>query len=89
MPAEQPDLIEAALKDVITPYPFLRSAISELVWCCHIVLPHGDDYDLSFSDPAIPFSIFISTPVSACQISVLRVAESLIHETHALAAHAF
>jgi HEXXH motif-containing protein len=73
--------IETALKDVIAPYPFLRSALSELVWCCHIVLPHGDDYDLSFSDPAIPFSIFVSTPVSADQSSILRVAESLIHET--------
>src|SRR5580693_7517504 len=26
-------LIETALKEVIAPYPFLRSAVSELVWC--------------------------------------------------------
>jgi HEXXH motif-containing protein len=42
---------------------------------------HGDDYDTSFSDPSIPFSIFLSVPAQGVRRSLLRVAESLIHET--------
>jgi HEXXH motif-containing protein len=75
------DLIEAALRDVIEPYPFLRSAVSELAWRCHIVLAQSDNYDVSFSDPAIPFSIFVSAPARNDRSSILRVAENLIHET--------
>ena len=75
------DLIEAALGDVIEPYPFLGSAVSELAWRCHIVLAQSDDYDVSFSDPAIPFSIFVSAPARNDRSAILRVAENLIHET--------
>jgi len=74
-------LVEAAISDVIEPYPFLTSAISELVWRCHIVVAQGDDYDASFSDPAIPFSIFISVTAQKDRSSILRVAENLVHET--------
>ncbi len=74
-------LIEAALSDVIEPYPFLRSAVLELVWRCHIVLAQSDEHDVSFSDPAIPFSVFVSAPARNDRNSVLRVAENLIHET--------
>jgi len=75
------NLIEAALLKVIEPYPFLWSAVSELAWRCHIVLAPDDDYDVSFSDPAIPFSVFVSVPTRNDQSSILRVGESLIHET--------
>lgn len=74
-------LILAALSEVVEPYPFLMAAISELVWSCHIVIAQGDDYDASFSDPAVPFSIFVSVPVKRDRASILRVAENLIHET--------
>jgi hypothetical protein len=75
------DLVHTALADVVGPYNFLLSAVGELVWRCHIVESENDDYDVSFSDPAIPFSIFISAPTRVERRSVLRVAESLIHET--------
>jgi HEXXH motif-containing protein len=74
-------LVQAALSGVIQPHPFLSSAVSELVWRCHIVRAQDEDYDVSFSDPAIPFSVFISTPAKNDRRSILRVAESLIHET--------
>jgi HEXXH motif-containing protein len=74
-------LIEAALLMVVEPYPFLWSAVSELAWRCHIVLASDDDYDVSFSDPAIPFSVFVSVPARNDRSSILRVAENLIHET--------
>jgi HEXXH motif-containing protein len=75
------DLIDSAIAEVIEPYPFLRSAISELAWRCHILHAQSGDYDTSFSDPGIPFSIFLSVPPHGVRRSILRVAESLIHET--------
>jgi HEXXH motif-containing protein len=75
------DLIEAAMLEVIAPFPFLQSALSQLAWRCHIVLAPSDDYDVSFSDPEIPFSIFVSVPARNDRRSVLRVAENLVHET--------
>jgi HEXXH motif-containing protein len=75
------ELIDVAITEVIKPYPFLRSAISELAWRCHILRVQGDNYDTSFSDPSIPFSIFLSVPAQGVRRSILRVAESLIHET--------
>ncbi|HXB67813.1 MAG TPA: HEXXH motif-containing putative peptide modification protein [Candidatus Acidoferrales bacterium] len=75
------NLIASALSDVIEPFPFLRCAVSELVWRCHIVLAETKDCDVSFSDPAVPFSIFVSAPPEGADSSILRVAESVIHET--------
>jgi HEXXH motif-containing protein len=75
------DLIEAALVTVVKPFPFLWSAISELAWRCHPLLASDEDYDVSFSDPAIPFSVFVSAPIRGDRSSLLRVAESLVHET--------
>ena len=72
-------LLEIALS-VIKPLPFLWTAVSELVWCCHVVLAPADDYDVSFSDPGIPFSVFISAPAQHDRLAVLRVAENLVHE---------
>jgi len=74
------DLVQAALSEVIVQHPYLWSAVSELVWRCHIVRAEDDDYDVSFSDPAIPFSVFISAPARSDRRSILRVAESLVHE---------
>jgi len=74
-------LIEAALLTVVKPFPFLWSAVSELAWCCHPLLASDEDHDVSFSDPAIPFSIFVSAPIRGDRSSSLRVAESLVHET--------
>jgi HEXXH motif-containing protein len=73
--------IEAALRTVIKPFPSLWSAVSELVWRCHVLLPPDDYHDVSFSDPDIPFSVFVSAPIPDDRNSVLRVAENLIHET--------
>jgi len=73
-------LLEIALFEVIKPLPFLWIAVSELVWCCHVVLAQADDYDVSFSDPGIPFSVFVSAPAQHDRLAVLRVAENLVHE---------
>jgi HEXXH motif-containing protein len=82
------DIVQSALSEVIQPHPFLWSAVSELVWRCHVVCAQDDDYDVSFSDPTVPFSVFISVPTRDDRRSILRVAESLVHETmHLLLTH--
>jgi HEXXH motif-containing protein len=74
------EVIHDALVEIVESIPCLQSAISELAWRCHIVVAPDDDYDVSFSDPAIPFSIFVSVPARKDRSAVLRVAESLVHE---------
>ncbi|HEY7403582.1 MAG TPA: HEXXH motif-containing putative peptide modification protein [Candidatus Angelobacter sp.] len=75
------DSIQVALSEIIQPCTSLFAAVAELVWRCHILDAECEDYDVSFSDPAIPFSIFVSVPARVDRRSALRVAESLVHET--------
>ncbi len=58
----------------------LQTTIAALVRICHILKPKDDDYDISHSDPQVPFSIFVSVPLKHCSNDVLRVTESIIHE---------
>jgi len=41
----------------------------------------GPDYDCSHSDPDLPFSIFFSIPNGTEGIPILRLCESMLHET--------
>ena len=58
----------------------LQTTIAALVRICHVLKPRDDDYDISHSDPQVPFSIFVSVPHRHRSNDVLRVAESIIHE---------
>ena len=58
----------------------LQTTIAALVRICHVLKPRDDDYDISHSDPLVPFSIFVSVPHKHRSNDVLRVAESIIHE---------
>ena len=59
--------------------PTLQTTIAALVRVCHI-LKADDDYDVSHSDPQVPFSIFISVPRRRRPNDALRVIESIVHE---------
>lgn len=59
----------------------LRDTIIQLVKVVHIVRSDGPDYDVSHSDPQVPFSIFLSIPEQRSPIDSLRVAESIVHES--------
>ena len=54
--------------------------VCALVRSIHIINPIEDDTDVSFSDPALPFSIFVSVPLKWTEIAALRVAEAILHE---------
>lgn len=64
------------LKDV----PTLFTTVAVLVKSVHLIDAGDDDYDVSFSEPHVPFSIFISIPRRCNQINRLRIAEALVHE---------
>ena len=74
-------VLQAALNDVLQPHYCLCLALSELAWRCHVIVAEEAECDVSFSDPGIPFSIFISVPTQNDPSCLLRVAESLVHET--------
>ena len=58
----------------------LRLAIPQLVRCVHVVESEDDSYDVSHSDPKVPFSIFLSIPSVHAKYSTIRVCESILHE---------
>jgi HEXXH motif-containing protein len=71
------------LKEAITVLkstPTLLATVAALVRSVHVLDPGDDDYDVSFSEPHIPFSIFVSVPQVSSMVSALRVAEAIVHE---------
>jgi HEXXH motif-containing protein len=46
----------------------------------HIIKPLDIYYDVSFSEPRVPFSIFFSVPENRIANDALRVAEAIVHE---------
>lgn len=69
--------IDSAI-DLIRVSPTLLDVISTLVKSVHII--HADPgFDISFTDPELPFSIFISIATDN-KHPKLRLAESIIHE---------
>ncbi|MBR0553746.1 HEXXH motif domain-containing protein [Sphingomonadaceae bacterium LXI357] len=53
--------------------------VTHLVRAIHVIEAPGPGYDISHSEPSIPFSIFVSVPVGE-RHGTLRLAESLLHE---------
>jgi HEXXH motif-containing protein len=72
-----PALREGA--ELLMRLPSLAAAAGLLVRSVHVLTPAGPGYDVSHSDPALPFSIFLTVPAGESQVS-WRVAESLVHE---------
>ena len=60
--------------------PTVWPTVYTLVRSLHIIDLGGDETDVSFSDPALPFSIFVSVPQVWSEVAALRVAEAVLHE---------
>jgi HEXXH motif-containing protein len=58
----------------------LRASVERFVRAIHIIDSTGPGYDSSFSDPTLPFSIFISLPDERENACSLRVLEAIVHE---------
>jgi hypothetical protein len=65
---------------VLSEIPTVYETISLLIANLHILQPEDDDFDISFSLPDIPFSIFFSVPSKRMDNDTLRVAEGILHE---------
>ena len=65
---------------VLKSIPTLLVTVAALVRSVHVLDPGNDDYDVSFSEPHIPFSIFVSVPQDSSMTGALRVAEAIVHE---------
>ena len=65
---------------ILAQVPSLHDTVVQLVKVIHILRAQEDEYDVSHSDPAVPFSIFVSTPMNDAQNVAIRVMESIIHE---------
>jgi HEXXH motif-containing protein len=76
-------MILSCLEDaltVINQVPSLMRSVTTLVRSLHVIKPEDDDYDVSFSEPHVPFSIFVSVPERRISNDALRVAEAIVHE---------
>ena len=60
--------------------PTLWPTVFTLIRSLHIIVPNGDETDVSFSDPTVPFSAFVSVPRIWSGVAPLRVAEAVVHE---------
>jgi len=74
-----PDILACAL-DLIRAAPPLRGTVTGLCRALHVLAVSGMDLDVSYSDPALPFSIFTSCTATAERNRVERLAENIAHE---------
>ena len=66
--------------DVIRLVPPLRGTVAGLCRSIHPLLAPGNDLDVSYSDPILPCSVFVSCPLPTERHHVERLAENLMHE---------
>lgn len=67
--------------NILKNVPTLFQTVADLVRSVHLIDAGDDDYDVSFSEPHVPFSIFVSVPSKRAPTNTLRVSEAIVHET--------
>ena len=73
------DRLEEAL-EVLARIPTLVPTICSLIRSLHLVSSDDNQVDVSFSDPGLPFSAFVSVPRPNAENLALRIGEALLHE---------
>jgi HEXXH motif-containing protein len=71
--------VEEALA-VLGSVPTILPTVSALVRALHLIDTADDEIDVSFSEPTLPFSAFVSVPGPEAVAGPLRIAEALLHE---------
>lgn len=68
--------------ETIASVPSLSASVGSVLHVLHVALPEGPDYDVSYSDPEVPFSIFVgvSPEGGGDRVEDLRLAEGILHE---------
>lgn len=70
----------AAAFDRIARVPGAAAAVGAVLAALHVLRPEGPDFDVSYSDPDLPFSIFVGIDRCPAENGALRLAESILHE---------
>jgi HEXXH motif-containing protein len=71
--------VEEAL-EILGTVPTVLPTVCSLIRSLHLIDPVDDEVDISFSEPNLPFSAFVSVPGPGAMAGALRVAEALLHE---------
>ena len=71
--------LDASL-DRLAAVPGAAEAVSTVLAIIHVARPEGPEYDLSSSDPDVPFSIIVGVHPSPPPNGDLRLAEGVLHE---------
>lgn len=66
--------------DRIAQVPGAAAAVGSVLAALHVVRPEGPEYDVSYSDPDLPFSIFVGIDRHPAANGPLRLAEGILHE---------
>ncbi|HTE42871.1 MAG TPA: HEXXH motif-containing putative peptide modification protein [Steroidobacteraceae bacterium] len=72
------DAIHQAI-DFLSQVGGIQQTLAALIRSIHL-LDAPAEYDVSYSDPALPFSVFFSIPPSGRVDTIPRLAESILHE---------
>ena len=73
------ELLEKSLDLVRTVLP-LHGTVLGLCRSLHVLVASGPGFDVSYSDPTLPFSVFVSCPPATECNRVERLAENIMHE---------
>lgn len=66
--------------EILGNVPTILPTVCSLVRALHLIDSADDEVDVSFSEPGLPFSAFISVPGPSAVAGALRIAEALLHE---------
>lgn len=78
-----PDHVVSRLNDafaIVAAVPSLAGVVSSLLRTITPLRPPTPEYDVSHSDPEVPFSIFVSISPEPQRHGDLRLAEAIVHE---------
>lgn len=85
--ASEADLIDMDLRNTLVSSLHLvgmdRPLVGTVAGLCrslHVLLASGKDFDVSYSDPSLPLSVFVSCPLASERNRVERLAENIVHE---------
>ena len=65
---------------MIASVPAAALAVSAVLSVVHILKPEAQEYDISYSEPTLPFSIFVGIDLKLQANPDIRLAESILHE---------
>ena len=66
--------------DLMRLVPPLYGTVAGMCRSVHVLLGSAEGYDVSYSDPSLPFSIFVSCPAEGEPDRYERLAENVLHE---------